>query len=141
MRIRVVALFWLLGQVGTLAAFVPENCCIAHAEERVAKAKQEACHDTEPAEPEPGDACPMKHGHHGDGAACPMHNSKSADCCVMSNACNGPGQHLTTLFAYIATIERPATTDTLLAATPLVLPSAPPSIHRPASPDAPPPKA
>jgi hypothetical protein len=138
MRVRTVALVWLLCQAGSLAAFVPENCCLAHFNERAAREKQEACHDAEPPRPEPGDACPMAHA---DGAACPMHNSKSANCCAMSNACDGPGRHLTTLFAYVATVEQPATTDTVLAATPLVLPSDPPSLHRPTSPDAPPPKA
>jgi hypothetical protein len=140
-RIRMVALLWLLGQVGTLAAFVPENCCIAHANERAAKETQEACHETEPAEPEPGDACPMQHGHHSEGAACPMHDSKSANCCVMSNACDGPGQHLTTLFSYMATVDRPLSAETLLDSTLSVHFAASPRIHRPTTPDAPPPKA
>ena len=127
-RVRTVALVWLLCQAATLAAFVPDNCCVAHAGERAAKEKQEACHETEPAEPEPGDACPM-------------HHSKSDKCCVMTSACDGAGQQLTTLFAYMATPERPVTTGALLAGTSLVLPPAPPSIHRPSRPDAPPPKA
>ena len=127
-RVRMVALFWLLGQVATLAAFVPENCCLAHANERAAKEEQEACHEAEPATPKPGDACPM-------------HSSKSADCCVMSNVCDGAGQQLTTLFAYLATIDRPVTTETLFVATSRVLPSVLPPIHRPTTPDAPPPKA
>lgn len=137
-RVRMVALLWLLGQTAALAAFVPDNCCIAHTNERAAKEKQEACHDAEPVEPEPGDLCPMQHG---DGAACPMHSSKAGKCCAMSNACDGPGQYLTTLFAYVATVERPATIETLLEASPVHFPLAPPSLQRPASPDAPPPKA
>ena len=138
MRVRTVALVWLLCQAGSLAAFVPENCCLAHFNERAAKEKQEACHDAEPPKPEPGDACPMSHA---DGAACPMHDPKSANCCAMSNACDGPGQHLTTLFSYLATVDRPLSTETLLDSTPFVHPAASPQIHRPATPDAPPPKA
>jgi hypothetical protein len=137
-RARVIAVIWLLGQVATLAAFVPENCCVAHANERAAKAKQEACHEEEPPAPQPGDACPMQHG---EGAACPMHNSKSGDCCVMKNACAGPGTHLTTLFVYVATIERPATVDTLLESADAVRLTPPALIFRTATPDAPPPKA
>lgn len=127
-RVRAVALVWLLCQAATVAAFVPGDCCIAHASEREAREKQEACHETEPVEPKPGDACPM-------------HHSKSDDCCVMTTACHGPGQQLTTLFAYFTTLERAISADTLLAATALVLPSAPPPRHRPVTPDAPPPKA
>ncbi len=127
-RVRTVALAWLLCQAATVAAFVPENCCKAHIDERAASQQHEACHETEPAEPEPGDLCPM-------------HGSKSGDDCVMKNTCAGPSQHLTTLFAYFTTLERPINTDTQLAATRLVFPSAPPSIQKPSSPDAPPPKA
>ena len=137
-RVRTVALVWLLCQAGTLAAFVPENCCVAHANERAAKAKQEACHDTEPPAPQPGDMCPMQHG---DGEACPMHNSKSGQCCVMKNACAGPGTHLTTLFVYVAAIERPATAETLLDFADAVRLTSPPLIYRTTTPDAPPPKA
>jgi hypothetical protein len=133
-----VALAWLLCQAGTLAAFVPEDCCIAHAEERVAKEKAEACHESEPPAPKPGDACPMSHA---DGDACPMHGSRSADCCVISNACPGPGQHLTTLFAYVTTVERPVITDTPLSSVSTGLPAASLLINRSSTPDAPPPKA
>ena len=137
-RVRVVALVWLLCQAGSLAAFVPENCCISHLEEAAAKAKKEACHDAEPVKSEPGDACPMAHG---DGAACPMHSSKSKDCCAMTNACGGPGTHLTSLFAYIGVIERPATSPVVLESTPSVVPSSSSPLFRELIPDAPPPKA
>ena len=137
-RVRMVALVWLLGQAGTLAAFVPENCCVAHTNERAEKAKAEACHETEPPEPKPGDACPMQHA---DGAACPMHSPKSGKCCVMTNACAGPGQHLATLFVYVATIERPLNLDTLLDAIDHASTPASPLITRTSTPDAPPPKA
>ncbi len=137
-RVRVVAFLWLLCQAGSLAAFVPENCCIAHVEEAAAKAKKEACHESEPVKPEPGDACPMAHS---DGAACPMHSSKSKDCCAMTNACGGPGSHLTTLFAYIGAIERPAASPVVLDSTPAVIPSSSAPRFRELTPDAPPPKA
>ena len=137
-RLRAIAVIWLLGQMATVAAFVPENCCVAHANERAAKAKAEACHEAEPPEPQPGDACPMNHG---DGAACPMHDSKPGDCCVMKNACAGPGTHLSTLFVYVATIERPATVESVLESTDGSRLVPPPILHRTTTPDAPPPKA
>jgi hypothetical protein len=136
-RARAIAVIWLLCQVATLAAFVPENCCVAHANERAAKAEQEACHAAEPPPPQPGDACPMQHG---GGEACPMHHS-TGDCCVMKNACAGPGTHLTTLFVYVATIERPATAETLLDIADVVRLASSPLINRTSTPDAPPPKA
>jgi hypothetical protein len=137
-RVRVVAIAWLLCQVASLSAFVPDNCCVSHAEEAAAKQKSEACHDTEPVEPKPGDACPMAHG---DGAACPMHSSTSKDCCAMTNACEGPGSHLTTLFANIGDIERPATTAVVLDSTAAPRPSSSSPRFRELTPDAPPPKA
>jgi hypothetical protein len=127
-RVRAIALAWLLCQAGSLTAFVPENCCIAHAEEAAAKATKEACHDAEPVKPEPG-------------AACPMHSSKSKDCCAMTNACDGPGSHLVTLFAYIGAIERPATATVVLDSSPAVNPSPSSPRFRELTPDAPPPKA
>ena len=136
-RVRAIAVIWLLCQMATVAAFVPENCCIAHANERAAKA-EESCHEAEPPAPQPGDACPMQHG---DGAACPMHDSKSGQCCVMKNACAGPGTHLASLFVYVGTIERPATAATLLESTGAVRLAPPPLIDRTTTPDAPPPKA
>jgi hypothetical protein len=137
-RVRVVAMAWLLCQVASLSAFVPDNCCTSHAEEAAARQKTEACHDAEPAEPEPGDACPMAHG---DGAACPMHSSTAKDFCAMTNACEGPGSHLTTLFAYIGAIERPATPAVVLDSTAAIPPSSSSPRFRELTPDAPPPKA
>jgi len=142
-RVRAVALAWLLCQAASLAAFVPENCCISHAQEQAAKAKQEACHESEPAEPKPepkpGDACQMQH--HGDGAACPMHSSKSRDCCTMTNACDGPGSQLLTLFANIGAIEPPTTAAIDLESAPAFLPASTSPLFRVTRPDAPPPKA
>ena len=135
---RAVAFAWLLCQVASLSAFVPENCCISHVEEQAAKEKQDACHESEPAEPAPGDACPMEHG---DGAACPMHSSKSKDCCVMTNACDGPGSQLLTLFAYIGATERPVSSAIDLDSTPAFTPASTSPLFRVTRPDAPPPKA
>ena len=138
-RVRAIALLWLLGQVAALSAFVPENCCVSHVEERAAKEKQDACHESDPPpEPEPGDACPMQHE---TGAACPMHAGKSADRCAMSNACAGPGTHLITLFAYLGGIEAPASNEVTLESAAAVVPTTARSLSRFISPDAPPPKA
>ena len=138
-RVRVIALIWLLGQIAALSAFVPENCCVSHVEERVAKEKQDACHESEPApQPEPGDACPMQHD---TGAACPMHGGKSGDRCVMTNACDGPGTHLITLFAYLGAIERPVSPHITLESTAAYLSPASPPLVRFSTPDSPPPKA
>jgi hypothetical protein len=38
-RVRAVAFAWLLCQVASLSAFVPEACCISHAAEAAAKEK------------------------------------------------------------------------------------------------------
>ena len=137
-RVRVVACAWLLCQAAALSAFVPENCCISHAEERAAKEKQEACHESEPVEPKPGDACPMQHG---DGAACPMHSSKSADCCAMTNGCDGPGSNLMSLFAYLGAIERPVSTTIDPDSAPAFISASTSPLSRVTRPDAPPPKA
>ena len=137
-RVRAVAVAWLLCQVASLSAFVPENCCLSHAEERAAKDQQGGCHETEPVKPQPGDACPMQHG---DGAACPMHGSKSADCCAMTNACDGPGTNLVSLFAYLGATERPVVTAIDLEITPAFAPASTSPLFRVTRPDAPPPKA
>lgn len=142
-RVRAIALVWLLCQAGSVAAFIPEQCCASHLHEAAAKeatsATDEACHEAEPPKPKPGDACPMDHG---DGAACPMHSSKSSGGgCEMRNACEGPGTHLLTLFAYLGAIERPVSATVILDSTP-----APPQAQavphfRSLTPDSPPPKA
>jgi hypothetical protein len=137
-RVRAVAFAWLLCQVASLAAFVPEHCCISHVEKQAAKQKKDACHASAPAEPEPGDACPMAHG---DGAACPMHSSKSKDRCAMTNTCDGPGSQLLTLFAYIGATEAPVTTAIELSSTPAFVPAPVSALFRIRRPDAPPPKA
>jgi hypothetical protein len=127
-RIRAVAFAWLLCQVASLSAFVPEQCCVAHAAEAAAKAKAAACHEAAPAEPKDGDACPMHHG------------SKAHDCCKISNACDGPGTHLTTLFAYVGVLESPASSSTVLESTSVAPTQPAPLLYRLSSPDAPPPK-
>ena len=140
-RVRAVALAWLLCQAATLAAFVPENCCLSHVAEAAAKAEaaKDDCHESKaPPKPQPVDACPMDHG---DGAACPMHSSKSAGGCTMSNACDGPGTHLASLFAYLGAIERPAVSTIVLDATPAFIPAPAAPLYQDITPDSPPPKA
>ena len=129
-RVRAVACAWLLCQGASLSAFVPESCCYSHAAEAEAKAKAEACHEeaAPPAAPKEGDACPMHHG-------------KSHDCCVMTNACDGPGAHLLSLFSYVTTIDEPIVSSTILESTAAFVPSTPPLLQRRSLPDAPPPKA
>jgi hypothetical protein len=128
-RIRAVAFAWLLCQVASLSAFVPEQCCVAHAAEAAAKQTTAACHEAAPApEPKDGDACPMHH------------SSKSHDCCKVSNACDGPGRHLTTLFAYVGVLESPASSTIVLESTSAAITEPAPLLYRLATPDAPPPK-
>ncbi len=142
-RVRAIAIVWLTCQAASLAAFVPEQCCVSHVAEAAAKeiaAAADDCHEeAEAPKPEPGDACPMDHG---DGAACPMHSSKSSgNGCAMRNSCEGPGTHLIMLFAFLGAIERPATTAIVLESTPAPI-SAPASPRfRSLTPDSPPPKA
>jgi hypothetical protein len=128
-RIRAVTIAWLLCQVASVAAFVPEECCVSHAAQVAAKAMAEACHEQPaPTTPKEGDACPMHHG------------SKSHDCCKISNACDGPGTHLLTLFANVGMLESPASSSVTLEATAVEFPPPAPLLHRLATPDAPPPK-
>ena len=127
-RIRAVAFAWLLCQVASLSAFVPEQCCLAHAAEAAAKEKAAACHEAAPAAPKDGDACPMHH------------TAKSHDCCKMTNSCDGPGTHLTTLFAYVGVLESPASTAVTIESAPVILAASSPLLYRLATPDAPPPK-
>lgn len=128
-RIRAVAFAWLLCQVASLSAFVPEQCCVSHAAEAAAKEKAAACHEAAPPAPKEGDACPMHHP------------SQSHDCCSMTNSCDGPGTHLTTLFAYVAVLESPASIRVTIESTPVRFAAASPLLARLAIPDAPPPKA
>jgi hypothetical protein len=129
-RVRAVAFAWLLCQVASLSAFVPEACCVSHAAEEAAKKKTEACHeDAAPVEPKEGDACPMHHGR------------STGERCTISNACDGPGQQLLTLFSFISTIDEPIASSSILESTSAFVPPAPPLLFRLALPDAPPPKA
>ena len=127
-RIRTVAFAWLLCQAASLSAFVPEQCCVAHAAEAAAKEKAEACHEAPAPEPTEGDACPMHH------------SSKAHDCCKISNACDGPGTHLTTLFANVGVLESPASSTIVLESTSVAVTTAAPLRYRLSTPDAPPPK-
>ena len=136
-RVRAVAVIWLLCQAASLSAFVPENCCVSHVAEKAAKEKQDACHESAPA-PEPGDACPMQHD---TGAACAMHGGKSADRCTMTNACGGPGTQLLGLFAFLGAIERPESSVIVLESSAAVAPAPASPLHQFLTIDAPPPKA
>ena len=60
-HLRLWALTWLILQAGSLAAFVPRDCCAAH---RPAAATK-TCHETPPTA-----HCPMRDG---TGEPCPMH--------------------------------------------------------------------
>jgi hypothetical protein len=129
-RIHTVAIVWLLCQVASLSAFVPGECCKAHAAEAAAKANEAACHETTPAPaPKEGDACPMHSG------------SKSHDCCTISNGCAGPGQQLTTLFAHIGVVQSPQSVPlTIESSATHTAPAAPLRCHL-ELPDSPPPKS
>ena len=128
-RIRAVAFAWLLCQVASLSAFVPEQCCVTHAAQEVAKAKADACHDeAAPPAPKEGDACPMHHG------------SKSHDCCKISNSCAGPGSQLLTLFANIGVLETRASSAVTIESIAVELSPFAPLLPRYTTPDAPPPK-
>jgi hypothetical protein len=134
---RAIATVWLVCQAASVAAFVPENCCVSHAAEAAAKkTADQACHD-EPA-PEPVNAAPP---HHSEGAACPMHSSKDANCCVMTNACQGPGTQLAQLFAFLGLIEAPAVSVTSIESAPAVVASDSTLLYRLKTRDSPPPKA
>ena len=128
-RVRAVAFAWLFCQVASLSAFVPEQCCIGHAAEAAAKEKAAACHEeAAPVAPKEGDACPLHQGR------------TTHDCCTISNACDGPGGQLLSLFAYVSTVDEPIASSTILASTTAFVPPAPPLLYRLALPDAPPPK-
>ena len=127
-RIRVVTFAWLLCQVASLSAFVPQQCCVSHAAQAAAKQDAEACHEAPPPEPEEGAACPMHH------------NSKSHDGCKISGTCDGPGSQLTTLFAYVGVLQSPVASSVTFEPTRATLPSSAPLLSRLATPDAPPPE-
>jgi hypothetical protein len=128
-RMRAIACAWLLCQAASLAAFVPGECCKSHAAQAAAKANEAPCHESRPVEPKDGDACPMHHG------------SKSHGCCTISNGCNGPGQQLTTLFAYVGIVQSAQSAPITLESLPaFATPIDPLPDHLPV-PDSPPPRA
>ena len=138
-NVRAVAVIWLLCQAASLSAFVPDSCCVSHVAEQASKDKQDACHESEPAPaPEPGDACPMQHD---TGAACPMHAGKSTDRCAMTNACDGPGTHLLSLFAFLGAVEPPQSSAVVLESDIALAPAPSAPLHQFLTIDAPPPKA
>src|SRR4026208_1008757 len=129
-RIHVIAFAWLFCQVASLSAFVPGECCKSHAAQTEAKAKQAACHESAPVVPKDGDACPMHHG-----------QKQSHNCCTMSNGCDGPGQQLTTLFAYVGVLESPQSSPVVVDPTAAHIAPSAPLLYPLAIPDAPPPKS
>ncbi|HWI20371.1 MAG TPA: hypothetical protein VNT81_21600 [Vicinamibacterales bacterium] len=138
--VRAVAMTWLLCQVASLSAFVPEECCDRHT---VAAADGEHQHHAEPAPP-PAEECheaPAPEPVEGD--TCPMHKgtqSRSHECCAITNTCDGPGTHLLSLFAFTGEVERPSTPSSMLDAGAAFTPPPPPLLGRLSLPDAPPPK-
>src|SRR5262245_14643934 len=94
-RLFAFAVVWLACQAGSLAAFLPQDCCPDH---RQLAAKD--CHEN----PTANDQCPM---HQADGKACPMHSGAgspgSSDSqnrpCAMRGTCNGPAAALATLLS------------------------------------------
>lgn len=131
--VRAVAMTWLLCQGASLMAFVPEQCCVSHAAEAAAKeraASEAACHEAPAPEPKEGDVCPMHHGS----------QQRSHDCCAMTNACDGPGSHLTSLLAFVGIPEPPQTAAITLHVAPAASTPPPPPLLRVTTPDAPPPK-
>lgn len=141
-RLRLVAVAWLLCQVASLSAFMPEDCCAMH-KPVVAETSGESdpCHETEKAPPPPpksGDDCPMDHG---EGEACPMHRSSTDDCCGMSSGCEGPSRPLANLFAFAAVLDAPVASMSAPDSSPAAIELPVPLLGRLVSPDAPPPKA
>ena len=139
---HLVAIAWLLCQVASLSAFMPEDCCATHTAISAAKhaAETPECHETEAApapEPEPGAACPM---HQESGAACPMHGSPTDECCGISNGCDGPNRPLAHLFSFVGIFDAPTLSVNAPASSPASAQLPSPLLHRLVSPDAPPPK-
>ena len=89
-RLVALSLAWLACQAGSLAAFVPQDCCPAH--HQPAEAKD--CHK----QPAADESCPM---HQADGQPCPMHSGAQSQerPCLMRGTCNGPAAALATLFS------------------------------------------
>ncbi len=76
-----------------------------------------------------------------EGDACPLHDGRTAhDCCAITNACDGPGSQLLSLFAFVSTVDEPVISSTILDSTSSFVPPAPPVLARLSLPDAPPPK-
>jgi hypothetical protein len=137
-RLHTVAFIWLLCQAASLSAFVPGECCKAHAAEAAAKAKKASCHESAPTSAE---AAADKPGTPQEGDACPMHRgSRSHDCCTISNGCDGPGRQLTTLFAYIGVVQAPQSASIVLESTAAVISPDAPLLYHLTVPDAPPPR-
>ena len=94
-RLRVWAAAWLLIQVASLSAFLPGDCCAAHA----SKAGAAKAHCDRPVK---AAQCPMRAV---DGAPCTMHAdehhqpAESMPQCSMRGACGGPAAALVVLLS------------------------------------------
>jgi len=109
-RLFAFAVVWLACQVGSLSAFLPQDCCPDH---RQPAAKD--CHQ-QSAAPVAEDQCPM---HQADGKPCPMHSSagNQGRPCTMRGTCNGPAAALATLLSIpgILADQSPASVDDKLS--------------------------
>ena len=110
-RLFALAVVWLACQIGSLAAFLPQDCCPDH---RQPAARD--CHET----PAASDQCPM---HRADGKPCPMHagtgSSESQNRpCAMRGTCNGPAAALATLLSIPGVLvdQSPAPVDDRISA-------------------------
>ncbi len=138
--VRAVTVTWLCCQAASLAAFVPEECCERHVAEAAAGEHRhhaeprtpatEECHEAPAPQPEEGDACPMHQGK----------QSRSHECCALTNTCDGPGTHLLSLFAFNGVIEPAASSSIVLDWGAAFTPPEPPLLRQLSLPDAPPPK-
>ena len=70
-----------------------------------------------------------------EGDACPIITGRTThDCCAITNACDGPGSQLLSLFAFVSTIDEPIVSSTILDSTSAFVPPAPPLLYRLATP-------
>ena len=135
---RLIAAAWLVCQVATLSAFVPDDCCMPTSE-RAQAAQAPKCHEHTPAPATEGAACPM---HQADGAACPMAgHSGDNDCAGMRQGCKGIGDSLASLFAFAGDLAVLSNTAATLVSTPASCWSPGSLLLVPHTADAPPPKA
>lgn len=132
-RLFALAVVWLACQAGSLAAFLPQDCCPDH---RQPAARD--CHE----KPLASDQCPM---HQADGGPCPMHNGagraeRQNRPCAMRGTCNGPAAALATLLSIpgVLVAQSPAPVNDQISTVVLAV-ELPPGLFVPH--DTPPPRA